>query len=72
MDKFVKAFNDSLQTGFIDKTIFSNVNYQPELLVNQKRPPIKVLSTIIRELENCDQFFMSVAFVTTGGVEPQI
>lgn len=68
MDKFVQAFNESLQTGFVNKTILSNVNYQPELLVNQKKPPIKVLSTIIKELENCEEFFMSVAFVTTSGV----
>jgi superfamily II DNA or RNA helicase/HKD family nuclease len=68
MDKLAQSLNYSLQTGFIDKSILSNVNYQPELLVNQKNPPLKVLSTIIHELENCNQFFISVAFVTTSGV----
>ncbi len=68
MDKFIQIFNASLQTGFVDKTILSNLDYQPELLVNQKKPRKKVLSTILHELENCDQFFISVAFVTTGGV----
>jgi superfamily II DNA or RNA helicase/HKD family nuclease/SOS-response transcriptional repressor LexA len=68
MDKLVQIFNDSLQTGFVDKTLLSNVDYQPELLVNQKSPPKKVLSTIIHELENCNRFFISVAFVTTNGV----
>ena len=68
MDKLTQIFNDSLQTGYVDKTILSNVDYQPELLVNQKNPPKKVLSTIIYELENCNQFFISVAFVTTSGV----
>jgi superfamily II DNA or RNA helicase len=57
-----------MQTGYIDKNIISDVTYQPELLVNQKNPPKKVLSTILHELENCNQFYISVAFVTTSGV----
>ena len=68
MDKLAQIFNSSLQTGYVDKTILSNIAYQPELLVNQKNPPKKVLSSIIHELENCNQFFISVAFVTTSGV----
>ena len=68
MDKLIEMFNSSLQTGYIDKNIISEVAYQPELLVNQKNPPKKVLSTILHELENCNQFFISVAFVTTSGV----
>ncbi|WP_323789229.1 DUF3427 domain-containing protein [Psychroserpens sp.] len=67
-----KSFNDnfknSLLTGFIDKSLDSDILYQPELLVNRKIPRKKVLSTIIKELENCDSFFISVAFVTTSGV----
>ncbi|MFY8171314.1 MAG: hypothetical protein ACOVJ4_01605 [Sphingobacteriaceae bacterium] len=68
MDNFFQIFNGSLQTGFVDKTILSNLIYQPSLLVNQKKPPIKVLSTIIHELEYCNEFFISVAFVTNSGV----
>jgi len=68
MDKLTQIFNTSLQTGFMDRSILSNIAYQPELLVNQKNPPKKILSSIIHELENCDQFFISVAFVTTSGI----
>ncbi|MEI7508326.1 MAG: DUF3427 domain-containing protein, partial [Flavobacterium sp.] len=68
MDKLIKIFNSSLQTGFIDKNNISDVAFQPELLVNQKNPPKKILSTIIHELENCNYFYISVAFVTTSGV----
>lgn len=68
MDKLIQIFNSSLQTGYIDKKIISEVSYQPELLVNQKNPPIKVLSSILQELENCNKFYISVAFVTTSGV----
>jgi len=68
MDKLTEIFNTSLQTGYVDKTILSNVEYQPELLVNQKHPPKKILSSILHELENCNEFYISVAFVTTSGV----
>ncbi|MFT5886533.1 MAG: superfamily II DNA or RNA helicase/HKD family nuclease [Arcticibacterium sp.] len=68
MDKITEIFNTSLQTGYVDKSILSNIDYQPELLVNQKKPPKKVLTAILQELENCSQFFISVAFVTKSGV----
>lgn len=68
MDDLIQRFNQSLQTGFVDKAILSNLDYQPELLVNQKNPPKKVLSSILHELEHCNQFFFSVAFITTSGV----
>ena len=68
MDEFLRGFNESLQTGFVNKDVLSDLVYQPELLVNQRVPPKKVLSTILNELENCDEFCISVAFVTTSGV----
>lgn len=68
MNDLIKIFTKSLQTGYVDKSILSNVEYQPELLVNHKNPPLKVLSTILYELEHCNKFFISVAFVTTSGV----
>ena len=68
MDKLSQIFYSSLQTGYVDKNILSSVDYQPELLVNQKTPPKKVLTSIIHELETCTEFFISVAFVTTSGV----
>lgn len=67
-NNIIQFFNESLQTGFVDKSILSNISYQPELLVNQKNPPKKVLTTILHELEYCTEFYISVAFVTTGGV----
>jgi HKD family nuclease len=67
-NSLIEEFAKSLKTGFIDKTSISEVLYQPELLVNRKRPPRKVLTTIIQELINCDGFFISVAFVSTSGV----
>lgn len=69
MDKeFNDNFKESILTGFIDKSVDSDALYQPELLVNRKIPRKKVLSTIIKELESCETFYISVAFVTTSGV----
>lgn len=68
MDNLIQVFNSCLQTGYVDKTFLSIDDYQPELLVNRKSPPKKVLTTIIHELEHCTEFFISVAFVTTSGV----
>ncbi len=68
MDNLLHVFNSCLQTGYVDRTVLSIGEYQPELLVNHKNPPQKVLTTIIQELENCTEFFISVAFATTSGV----
>ena len=68
MNNLLQEFNKSLQTGFVDKNVLSDEQYHPELLVNHKNPPSKVLTSIIQEFENCDSYFISVAFVTTSGV----
>jgi superfamily II DNA or RNA helicase/phage repressor protein C with HTH and peptisase S24 domain len=68
MDKLLQVFTDSLHTGFIDKAILSNAAFHPELLVNQNNPPKKVLTNILYEFDKCEEFYISVAFVTTSGV----
>ncbi|MBA2656941.1 MAG: DEAD/DEAH box helicase family protein, partial [Tatlockia sp.] len=68
MEKIKNSLLQSLQTGFIDKSIISDLEYRPQLLVNKRIPKEKVLSTILRELENCEEFYISVAFLTTSGI----
>lgn len=68
MDSLIQIFNFSLQTGYVDKSVLSSLDYQPELLVNKKKPPKKILTTLLHELSNCSEFYISVAFVTTSGV----
>lgn len=58
----------SVLTGFVDCSLSSNPEYRPKLLLNSKTNETKVLSTLIHELEICDEFFFSVAFVTNSGV----
>ena len=57
-----------LLTGFIDKSIISSQDLRPSLLINNYRQGKKVLTTINRELESCEEFWFSVAFVTTSGL----
>lgn len=68
MESLIKVFTSSLETGFINKSILSNLEFQPELLINQTKPNKKILTNILRELEYCNEFYISVAFVTTSGV----
>ncbi len=63
-----QALTNSIHTGFIDQLFDSDKSYRPELLTNDKKQGTKVLSTILRELETCEEFWFSVAFVTTGGI----
>ena len=64
MGVFKNQLINSLHTGFIDKDKMSLEKYRPKLLLNNHRQGKKVLSNIIHELENCDGFFFSVAFIT--------
>lgn len=58
------------ETGFINSLVNSNLALRPSLLVNDFQNGSKVLSEIISELRCCDQFIMSVAFVTSSGIIP--
>lgn len=59
---------ESLKTGFIDHKLPSDYAYLPHLLVNDKKESKKVLTTILHSLNKCEEFWFSVAFVTTNGV----
>ena len=59
-----------LETAFIDKSINSNSFYQPEFLSNNYEQGRKVLVSLEKELLNCDEFSISVAFITRSGIEP--
>ena len=57
-----------IEYGFFDSSVAVDENYRPSLLVNDPTKGSKVLMSILRELETCDEFLFSVAFVTEGGV----
>ena len=56
------------ETAFIDENIQSSSEYRPRLLVNSNGH--KVLNSIKDELNNCEEFYISVAFITMGGLTP--
>lgn len=56
---------NSLKTSLLNENIESNLNYQHKLLSNKNE---KIISNLRRELEQCDEFIISVAFITESGV----
>lgn len=60
----------SLETAFIDRMTDSNLALQPRFLSNNHLEGQKVLSVIDDELSSCDEFSISVAFITKGGITP--
>jgi superfamily II DNA or RNA helicase/HKD family nuclease len=65
---FLDRLSKSFTTGFIDHRVASAREFRPELVTNDKKAGKKVLTTILRALESCDEFWFSIAFVTTSGV----
>ena len=60
--------NQSLIKGYISEYAESKLEFLPEFITNDSKTHKRVLTTIINELNNCDEFWFSVAFVTTSGV----
>ena len=56
---------NSFRTSLLNENIESNLNYQHKLLSNKNE---KIIGTLRRELEECDEFIISVAFITESGV----
>jgi superfamily II DNA or RNA helicase/HKD family nuclease len=69
-----KHSNEQLERGFktafINREIVSNLACKPMFVSNNYKEGRKVLSSIEDELLSCDQFFISVAFITLSGVTP--
>lgn len=58
------------ETAFIDGSIVSNTMNRPQFVSNNHKEGKKVLSSIEDELLACDQFQISVAFITMSGITP--
>ena len=64
------ALRRGFETAFIARNLQSNPDLQPQLISNDDKQGKKVLSSIEEELLACDEFSMSVAFITIGGLTP--
>lgn len=68
MTNFIQSLQDSLYKGFIDQKKVIKGNYPPKLLVNNSNKNEYVLTSIVEELEQCESFIFSVAFITESGL----
>ena len=66
----VREMRSGFETAFIDGAVASNLAYKPQFISNNYKEGKKVLSSIEDELLVCDQFQISVAFITMGGITP--
>ena len=69
-EDILKELNNGFATAFIDNSVNSNLAYRPEFVSNNYREGKKVLVSIEEELSRCDEFRMSVAFITRRGITP--
>lgn len=69
MDKLsTRKLVDGYHRAFIDATRESDPTFSPSLLSNSHGR--KVLTAIEKEMKGCDDLFISVAFITMGGIAP--
>lgn len=61
---------DGAYDAFVENTNTSNLAFKPEFIVNNHIQGQKVLTAIERELSDCDEFAISVAFITENGIVP--
>ena len=70
MDKKLQQMQAGFHTAFIDYSQNSEPGYRPQFISNDYKEGRKVIASIEQELKRCDEFFISVAFITEGGVVP--
>ena len=56
-----------ISNAFLDSSVKSNLAYSPQLLTNDFRNGTKVLTYIENELLHCEEFSISVAFISRSG-----
>ncbi|WP_203364055.1 DEAD/DEAH box helicase [Bacillus sp. REN10] len=68
MGSFIHNLEASLHTGFINQQSSQIGNYRPKLLVNNVQKNEYVLTSLLEELDHCQSFLFSVAFITESGL----
>lgn len=68
MENLPKDILLSVETGLVNKNTESLEKYRPKMLTNNYIKGNKVLSDIVNELNECETFMISVAFITDGGL----
>ena len=68
----ITTLQTGIQTAYLDHTINSNLAYRPEFISNNYKLGKKVLVSIEEELQRCEEFCISVAFINKNGIKPHI
>ncbi|MCH5271153.1 MAG: DEAD/DEAH box helicase [Lachnospiraceae bacterium] len=69
-EEIITQIQQGMRTAFIDTETMSNLAYKPQFISNNYKSGRKVLATIEEELCACDEFSISVAFITMSGITP--
>ncbi|MDF2909110.1 MAG: hypothetical protein K0R34_4431 [Herbinix sp.] len=70
MQNHIEQMRNGIETAFINHNNISNLAYKPLFVSNNYKEGRKVLSAIEDELLRCDEFYISVAFITMSGLTP--
>ncbi len=65
-----EGLNEGIKTAYIDGSVVSNEVMRPQFVSNNHKEGKKFLSAVEEELLACDEFKISVAFVTESGITP--
>ena len=57
-----------LRKGYIDESVIASEGFRPQLITNNPGKREKVIVSLKQEMETCDEFMFSVAFINSGGV----
>lgn len=66
----LKQLKQGLSTAFINQNTSSNLAFKPQFVSNNYKEGRKVISSIEDEFLSCEEFAISVAFITMGGITP--
>ena len=59
-----------IHTAFLDRKYKSDEDFRPQFVYNNRKEKQKVLNTLEKEFSRCDEFMISVAFITMSGLTP--
>lgn len=66
----IKILKEGFETAYVNGSLASNLEYKPSFVSNNPGEGKKVISSIEEELLKCENFQISVAFITMGGITP--
>lgn len=66
----INELKNGLSAAYINGSLAANLVYKPAFISNNPEEAKKVISSVEDELLRCEEFQISVAFITLGGVTP--